>query len=147
MWRHLPLNDVHPHAQLAAEASEAAAAQGAFWEMHDTLMAHQGELEVDDVHGYAEELELDADRLADEVRRRVYLERVSEDVASADASGVSGTPTFFVNGRRHQGVYDIDALTEAIRRAKIATDAEAKALERKRKAKEAAKRAREGAEA
>jgi Na+/H+ antiporter NhaA len=145
VFRHLPLQDVHPHAQLAAEASEAAAAQGAFWQMHDTLMAHQGELDLDDVHRYAEELELDADRLEDEVRRRVYLERVSEDVSSADASGVSGTPTFFINGRRHQGVYDIDALTAAISRAKRIADAEAKALAEKKAAKEAAKREREGA--
>ncbi len=140
VFRHLPLQDVHPHAQLAAEASEAAAAQGAFWPMHDTLMAHQGELDLDDLHRYAEELELDADRLEDEVRRRVYLERVAEDVQSADISGVSGTPTFFVNGRRHQGVYDIDALTKAIRRAKVLADAEAKALAEKKRAKEEAKR-------
>ena len=73
VFRHLPLQDVHPHAQLAAEASEAAAAQGAFWPMHDTLMAHQGELDLDDVHRYADELELDADKLEEEVRTRVYL--------------------------------------------------------------------------
>ena len=111
--------------------------------MHDTLMAHQGELDLDDVHRYADELELDADRLEDEVRRRVYLERVSEDVASADISGVSGTPTFFINGRRHQGVYDIDALTKAISRAKTIADAEAKALAAKKRAKEAAKAEKE----
>ena len=143
VFRHLPLHDVHPHAQLAAEASEAAAAQGAFWPMHDTLMAHQGELDLDDVHRYAGELGLDADRLEDEVRRRVYLERVSEDVASADASGVSGTPTFFINGRRHQGVYDIEALTKAIARAKVIAAAEAKALAAKKRAKEEAGRAGE----
>ncbi|MBS1888265.1 MAG: Na+/H+ antiporter NhaA [Actinobacteria bacterium] len=144
VFRHLPLQDVHPHAQLAAEASEAAAAQDAFWPMHDTLMAHQGELDLDDVHRYAEELELDADRLEEEVRKRVYLERVSEDVSSADASGVSGTPTFFINGRRHQGVYDIDALTKAINRARILAEAEAKALAEKRRRKEE-ERAREAA--
>jgi Na+/H+ antiporter NhaA len=143
VFRHLPLQDVHPHAQLAAEASEAAAAQGAFWQMHDTLMAHQGELDLDDVHRYAEELELDADKLEEEVRTRVYLPRVAEDVSSADSSGVSGTPTFFINGRRHQGVYDIDALTKAIRRAKVLADAEAKALADKKKAKEAAKAEKE----
>jgi protein-disulfide isomerase len=107
-------------------------------------MAHQGELDLDDVHRYADELELDADRLEDEVRRRVYVARVSEDVQSADISGVSGTPTFFINGRRHQGVYDIDALTKAISRAKILADAEAKALADKKRAKEEA-RAREKA--
>lgn len=144
VFRHLPLQDVHPHAQLAAEASEAAAAQGAFWQMHDTLMAHQGELDLDDVHRYADELELDADRLEDEVRRRVYLERVAEDVESADTSGVSGTPTFFVNGRRHHGVYDIEALTAAIARARKIAEVEEKALAAKKKAKEEAKREREG---
>jgi Na+/H+ antiporter NhaA len=145
VFRHLPLQDVHPHAQLAAEASEAAAAQGAFWQMHDTLMAHQGELDLDDVHRYADELELDADRLEEEVRKRVYLERVSEDVQSADTSGVSGTPTFFINGRRHQGVYDIEALTAAITRARRMAELEEKALAAKKKAKEEAKRERERA--
>jgi Na+/H+ antiporter NhaA len=139
VFRHLPLQDVHPHAQLAAEASEAAAAQGAFWQMHDTLMAHQGELDLDDVHRYADELELDADRVEEEVRKRVYLERVAEDVQSADISGVSGTPSFFINGRRHQGVYDIDALTAAISRARRMAELEAKALAEKKKAKEEAK--------
>jgi Na+/H+ antiporter NhaA len=145
VFRHLPLQDVHPHAQLAAEASEAAAAQGAFWEMHDTLMAHQGELDLDDVHRYADELELDADRLEEEVRKRVYLERVAEDVQSADTSGVSGTPTFFINGRRHQGVYDIEALTTAITRARRLAELEEKAMAEKKKAKEEAKREREEA--
>jgi Na+/H+ antiporter NhaA len=145
VFRHLPLQDVHPHAQLAAEASEAAAAQGSFWEMHDTLMAHQGELDLDDLHGYARDLGLDADRLEEEVRKRVYLERVAEDVQSADVSGVSGTPSFFINGRRHQGVYDIEALTAAISRARKMADLEAKAIADKKAAKEAAKREREGA--
>jgi Na+/H+ antiporter NhaA len=125
VFRHLPLSDVHPHAQLAAEASEAAHAQGAFWEMHDTLMDHQGELTLGDVGRYAEELGLDAERLEDEVRRRRYRGRIAADVASADTSGVSGTPTFFVNGRRHHGVYDIDTLTDSIRRAKKFAAAEA----------------------
>ncbi|MFN8217444.1 MAG: Na+/H+ antiporter NhaA [Solirubrobacterales bacterium] len=125
VFRHLPLSDVHPHAQLAAEASEAAHAQGAFWPMHDMLMEHQGELDLDDVRRYAEELDLDGERLEDDVRHRRFRQRVAEDVASADASGVSGTPTFFVNGRRHHGVYDIAALTEAIRRAKKLALAEA----------------------
>jgi Na+/H+ antiporter NhaA len=118
VWRHLPLNDVHPGAQLAAEASEAAAAQGRFWEMYDTLLNHQGELEPRDLTRYAEQLGVDVDRFTEELRRREYAPRVSEDVASADESGVSGTPTFFINGRRHYGVYDIDTLTEAARVAK-----------------------------
>ncbi|HTP21416.1 MAG TPA: Na+/H+ antiporter NhaA [Solirubrobacteraceae bacterium] len=118
VWRHLPLNDVHPSAQLAAEASEAAAAQGKFWDMYDVLLAHQGELTPRDLARYAGDLGLDVDRLRDELRRREYAQRVSEDVASADESGVSGTPTFFINGRRHYGVYDIDTLTEAVGAAK-----------------------------
>ena len=118
VWRHLPLNDVHPRAQLASEAAEAAAAQGKFWEMYDTLLAHQGELTPRDLAAFAAEVGLDVDRFRDELRRREYAGRVSEDVASADESGVSGTPTFFINGRRHYGVYDIDTLTEAVGAAK-----------------------------
>jgi Na+/H+ antiporter NhaA len=118
VFRHLPLSDVHPSAQLAAEASEAAAAQGKFWEMYDMLLAHQGELTPRDLTNYATALGLDVDRFKDELRTRVYAQRVSEDVASADESGVSGTPTFFINGRRHYGVYDLDTLTAAVRAAK-----------------------------
>ena len=118
MWRHLPLNDVHPNAQLAAEASEAAAAQGHFWDMHDTLLEHQGELRAADVASYARELGLDADRVGEDLRRREHAARVSQDVASADESGVSGTPTFFINGRRHYGTYDIDTLTAAVSAAR-----------------------------
>jgi Na+/H+ antiporter NhaA len=120
VFRHLPLADVHPHAQMAAEAAEAAAAQGAFWEMHDALLDHQDALTLRDVAAYAREIGLDADRLVEEVRERSYAPRVSEDVASADASGVSGTPTFFVNGHRHHGVYDIGALTAAVKAARAA---------------------------
>jgi Na+/H+ antiporter NhaA len=115
VWRHLPLNDVHPRAQLAAEASEAAGAQGHFWEMHDLLLSHQGELSSDDILSYANRLGLDAHRIANEIRRREYASRVSEDISSADESGVSGTPTFFINGRRHYGAYDISTLTETVR--------------------------------
>jgi Na+/H+ antiporter NhaA len=118
VWRHLPLNDVHPDTQMAAEAVEAAAAQGAFWRMHDLLLAHQDELGASDLGRYAEELGLDLERFWDELRRREHAPRVAEDVASADASGVAGTPTFFINGRRHQGAYDIETLTAAVRAAR-----------------------------
>jgi Na+/H+ antiporter NhaA len=118
VWRHLPLNDVHPNAQMAAEAAEAAADQGAFWEMHDKLLQHQDELAPPDLNRFAEELGLDVERFWDELRRRVHDLRLAEDVASADASGVAGTPTFFINGRRHQGPYDIATLTEAVRAAR-----------------------------
>ncbi|MEA2197507.1 MAG: hypothetical protein QOJ25_1558 [Solirubrobacteraceae bacterium] len=117
VWRQLPLNDVHPSAQLAAEASEAAAAQGKFWDMHDLLLDHQGELSFRDLVGYAGELGLDTDRFTDDLRRREYAPRISEDVSSADESGVSGTPTFFINGRRHYGAYDITTLTETVKAA------------------------------
>ena len=118
VWRHLPLNDVHPSAQVAAEASEAAAVQGKFWEMHDLLLDHQGELGLRDLRQYAEQLGLDARRFIDELRRREYAQRLAEDVASADESGVSGTPTFFVNGRRHYGAYDIATLTDTVKAAR-----------------------------
>jgi protein-disulfide isomerase len=118
VWRHLPLNDVHPHAQLAAEASEAAADQGAFWPMHDLLLAHQGDLLMRDLVRYAGDLGLDTARFRDHLARRAGAPRVAEDVDSADLSGVSGTPTFFINGLRHYGAYDIGALSEAVQTAK-----------------------------
>src|SRR5919109_834865 len=114
VWRHLPLNDVHPNAQMAAEAAEAAAGQGAFWEMHDKLLEHEDELAPHKLTRYAEDLGLDVERVWDELRRRLHEPRVAEDVASADASGVAGTPTFFINGRRHQGPYDIETLSNAV---------------------------------
>jgi Na+/H+ antiporter NhaA len=118
VWRHLPLNDVHPHAELAAEATEAAAAQGAFWELHDALLEHQDALTPGDLIGYARELGLDVDRVTDDLEKHVGSARVAEDVDGADLSNVSGTPTFFINGRRHYGAYDIGTLTEAVRVAR-----------------------------
>jgi Na+/H+ antiporter NhaA len=115
VWRHLPLSDVHPNAQLAAEAAEAAADQEAFWELHDLLLAHQDALGPDDLIGYAEQLGLDLDRFSKALQEHSGAVRVAEDVDSADLSGVSGTPTFFVNGRRHYGAYDIDTLSAAVR--------------------------------
>jgi protein-disulfide isomerase len=115
VWRHLPLSDVHVNAQLAAEASEAAADQGAFWEMHDLLLAHQDELQPTMLLAYAERLGLDVELFAATLREHTGAARVAEDVDSADLSGVSGTPTFFINGRRHYGAYDIATLTSAVR--------------------------------
>jgi protein-disulfide isomerase len=117
VWRHLPLNDVHPRAQLAAEASEAAADQGAFWEMHDLLLDHQDALRSNDLIEYAEQLGLDVERFTNYLREHAGATRIAEDVDSADLSGVSGTPTFFINGRRHYGAYDINTLTAAVRAA------------------------------
>ena len=117
VWRHLPLTDVHPQAQLAAEAAEAAADQGAFWEMHDLLLGRQDALRLGDLVGYADELGLDVDRFAESLRTHAGAPRVADDVDSADLSGVSGTPTFFVNGHRHYGAYDLATLSAAVRAA------------------------------
>jgi Na+/H+ antiporter NhaA len=117
VWRHLPLNDVHPHAQLAAEASEAAAEQGRFWEMHDLMFEHQDALRVQEIVGYARELGLDVEKFKSSVKRRRGAGHIADDVDSADLSGVSGTPTFFINGHRHQGAYDIPTLSRAVKLA------------------------------
>ena len=118
VFRHLPLIDVHPHAQLAAEATEAAASQGRFWEMHDLLFDHQGELRGPDMVRYAEELGLDIEQFRYELQRHEHAGRVARDVESAELSGVSGTPTFFINGQRHHGAYDIGTLTKAVKAAR-----------------------------
>ena len=118
VWRHLPLNDVHPNAELAAEAAEAAAAQGAFWDFHALLFEHQDALRPKQLVGYAEELGLDADRFRRELRDGMHAGRVARDVESADLSGVAGTPTFFVNGARHHGAYDVPALKAAVKAAR-----------------------------
>jgi Na+/H+ antiporter NhaA len=118
VWRQLPLTDVHPHAQLAAEASEAAAAQGKFWEMHDILLDHQGALRGVDLMGYAEQLELDLDRFHEDIKGHEFAGRIARDVESAELSGVAGTPTFFINGQRHHGAYDIQTLKRAVKAAR-----------------------------
>jgi protein-disulfide isomerase len=115
IWRHLPLSDVHPRAQLAAEAAEAAAEQGAFWEMHDVLLEHQDRLGPSDLAQYAEQLGLDVERFTADLQGHTGAARIADDVDSADLSGVSGTPTFFLNGRRHYGAYDIGTLSAAVR--------------------------------
>jgi protein-disulfide isomerase len=118
VFRHLPLSDVHPHAQLAAEGAEAAALQGRFWDMHDMLMDHQGALTARDLIAYAGQLGLNTEKFAVDLRKHVGATRVAEDIDSADLANVSGTPTFFINGRRHYGAYDIETLSQAVRAAK-----------------------------
>jgi Na+/H+ antiporter NhaA len=118
VWRHLPLTDVHPHAQLAAEGTEAAAKQGQFWEMHDLLLAHQGALTARDLIGYAADLGLNTERFAADLRHHAGNAKIAGDVDSADLSNVSGTPSFFINGRRHHGAYDIGTLASAVRAAR-----------------------------
>ncbi|SFF05112.1 Na+/H+ antiporter NhaA [Blastococcus tunisiensis] len=117
VFRHLPLVEVHPHAQLAAEAVEAAGAQGRFWEMHDRLFAHQDALEAPDLLDHAAALGLDLERFARELGDGTYAQRVRDDVAGAEAGGVEGTPTFFVNGVRHQGRAGTDELAAALLRS------------------------------
>jgi Na+/H+ antiporter NhaA len=124
VWRHLPLADVHPNAQMAAEAAEAAGAQGRFWEMHDWLLGHQDELRPFEVARHANELGIDLDRFWADLRQREHAARVAEDVASADASDVTGTPSFFINGRRHTGAYDIDTLRRLVRTARTRAQAQ-----------------------
>ena len=116
VFRHLPLPDTHPHGELAAEATEAAAAQGAFWAMHDRLFAHQDALEAEDLLAHAAALGLDLERFARELGDGTYGQRVRDDVASAEASGVAGTPTFFVNGVRHEGPTGTEDLAAALLR-------------------------------
>jgi protein-disulfide isomerase len=128
VWRHLPLNDVHAKAQQAAEAAEAAAAQGKFWEMHDLLLANQDALSFGDLIEHARRLGLDSEQFADEVRRHVHAGRIATDVESADFSSVSGTPTFFINGHRHYGAYDIETLKAAVRQARARVDVPARGM-------------------
>ena len=118
VWRHLPLTDVHPRAELAAEAAEAAAAQGAFWPMHDLLIEHQDALAPQDLMRYATSLGLDVGSFADDLKNHRWRDRVAADVESADVSGVAGTPTFFVNGQRQHGAYDLATLSRAVRTAR-----------------------------
>lgn len=122
VFRHLPLSDVHEHAQMAAEAAEAAGGQDAYWAMHDRLFAHQDSLATPALRGHAGALGLDVERFADELRRREFAPRVAADVESADRSDVAGTPTFFVNGRRHHGAYDEATLAAAVREAHAAAE-------------------------
>jgi NhaA family Na+:H+ antiporter len=113
-FRHLPIPERHPLAPLAAEASEAAAAQGRFWEYHDALFPAQPKLSRETMLAVARDLGLDAERMASEIDSGAHRDRVARDVASAEASGATGTPTFFVNGKRFFGAYDAGSLVEAL---------------------------------
>ncbi len=112
-FRQFPL-DKHPHARAAAEAAEAAARQGRFWEMHDALYAHSRALEDDDLRAYAADIGLDVERFEDDLAGGAPAARVEEDLASGAASGVHGTPTLFVNGRRYSGFYDAETLADVL---------------------------------
>jgi protein-disulfide isomerase len=116
-YRHFPLEDVHPHALLAAEAAECAGAQGKFWQMHDLLFAHQDHLKAANLHSYAEQLSLDMALYTAEMDDHVYLQRVREHIASGLASGVRGTPGFFVNGKIHDVSFGLRGLFDAVEEA------------------------------
>jgi protein-disulfide isomerase len=113
-FRHFPLTDVHPDAERAALAVEAAAAQGAFWPMHDAVYAARGRLALDDLVATAVRLGLDGARVRADVQAQAYADRVARDVASGEAAGVEGTPTFYVNGVRHHGAFDVNSLLRAL---------------------------------
>jgi protein-disulfide isomerase len=117
VYRHFPLATVHPHAEMAAEAAEAAASQGKFWQMHATLFEHQDALDAESLAEYAAEIGLDESRFTQELASREHAPRVREDFLSGVHSGVNGTPAFFINGLRHDGGYDFELLLEAIEAA------------------------------
>jgi protein-disulfide isomerase len=116
VFRHFPLGELHPYAQHAAEAAEAAGAQGKFWPMHDHLFEHQKQLDDAHLRAYAAAEGLDADRFAGDLGGHRFAERVREDFMSGVRSGVNGTPTFFVDGARHDGQWDADGLISALER-------------------------------
>jgi protein-disulfide isomerase len=114
-YRHFPLSQIHPHSYQAAEAAEAAGAQGRFWEMHDTLFEHQNRLSTQDLLGYAGALGLELESFAADIAEHRHAPKIREDFLSGVRSGVNGTPTFFVNGVRHDGGYDLESMLEAVR--------------------------------
>jgi Na+:H+ antiporter, NhaA family len=113
-YRQFPLRSLHPDAERAAQASEAAAAQGAFWEMHDALYALRGQLGLADIVAAAARIGLDAERIGADLEAETFAAEVQADVDSGTAAGVSGTPTFFVNGFRHRGAFDAQSLIAAL---------------------------------
>jgi protein-disulfide isomerase len=117
VFRHFPLVDMHPHAERAAEASEAAGAQGKFWDMHQMLFQNQENLSDPFLLGYAQVLDLDIARFTDDLATGIYRPRVTEDFISGVSSGVNGTPTFFINDVKHQGPWDAASLLAALQSA------------------------------
>ena len=117
VFRNFPISTSHPHAEQAAEAAEAAAAQSRFWEMHDLLYENQRRLRDQDLHAYAEQLGIDVERFDKDLAEQVHAPRVREDFMSGVRSGVNGTPSFYVNGARHDDSYDFETLLAALERA------------------------------
>ena len=117
VFRNFPITTSHPHAEQAAEAAEAAAAQGSFWRMHDVLYENQKRLRDEDLRTYAKQVGLDLDVFDRELAEHVHAARVQEDFMSGVRSGVNGTPTFYVNGARYDDSYDLDTLLGALEAA------------------------------
>ena len=117
VFRNFPIATSHPHAEQAAEAAEAAAAQGRFWPMHDLLYENQRRLSDRDLLAYGEQLGLDLERFGNELTEHAHAARVREDFMSGVRSGVNGTPTFYIDGARHDDSYDLDTLLTAVERA------------------------------
>jgi protein-disulfide isomerase len=117
VFRNFPLNDIHPHAQHAAEAAEAAAAQDKFWQMHDYLFEHQKELDDNHLLEYAEKVELDIDRFKKEMSGHIYAPLINKSLKNGIDSGVEGTPTFFVNGVRYEDSWDLDTLSNILKKS------------------------------
>jgi protein-disulfide isomerase len=118
VFRQFPLVSIHPHAERAAEAAEAAGAQGRFWEMHDRLFEHQHALDDESFLVHAEAVGLDLPRFAREMAGGTHASRVREDFMSGVRSGVNGTPSFYIDGMRHDGPWDLDSLVAAIEYAR-----------------------------
>ena len=117
VFRNFPISTSHPHAEHAAEAAEAASAQSRFWPMHDLLYENQQRLGDQDLHAYAERLGLDLERFDHELAEHVHAGRVHDDFLTGVRSGVNGTPSFYINGARHNGSFDIETLLTALQRA------------------------------
>jgi protein-disulfide isomerase len=117
VYRNFPLNDIHPHAQHAAEAAEAAAAQDKFWQMHDYLLEHQKALDDHHLVEYAQKVELNIDRFKKEMSEHVYAPLINKSLKSGIDSGVEGTPTFFINGERYEDSWDLDTLTSFLNKS------------------------------
>jgi protein-disulfide isomerase len=117
VFRNFPITTLHPHAEQAAEAAEAAAAQGKFWQMHDVLYESQKRLRDRDLHSYAEQVGLDVERFDQELAAHAHAARIHEDLLGGVRSGVPGTPTFYINDMRHDDSYDADTLLAALEQA------------------------------
>jgi protein-disulfide isomerase len=128
VFRNFPLKEMHPHAFAAAEAAEAAGAQGKFWEMHDMLYEHQDDLESQALVGYAKTLGLDVRRFVKDVNAGAFVAKIEHDFQTGLMSGVNGTPSLFINGERYDGGYDAESLLKVLQAVAAEGDPGAKAF-------------------